>query len=181
MTYNNIYEKFLIEYDKASVTSSYPSLTKYEACAILDKAYLALIGQKFTGNNIRRSGFESDIKSISDLQGLLTTEMIPAEGASSLSDNEVIFILDPDETLYIINMFVYISGKYEPAIPVDHSTANRFRKTSYNNPWLKRPVFYVEGNKIHVLYDLENPVSGTDGRLTYIKKPYLFTDSEDST
>jgi hypothetical protein len=30
-----------------------------------------LIAQKITGNNVRRSTFESDIKSISDLQGLL--------------------------------------------------------------------------------------------------------------
>jgi len=30
MTHNDIYKKFLIEYDKADITSSYPSLTKYE-------------------------------------------------------------------------------------------------------------------------------------------------------
>jgi hypothetical protein len=61
----------MIEYDKANVTSSYPSLTKYEAATILDKAYLALIGQKFIGNNVRRSIFESDYKSTSDLQQLV--------------------------------------------------------------------------------------------------------------
>jgi hypothetical protein len=43
MTYENIYQKFMIEYDKAGITSSYPSLTEYEAATILDKAYLALI------------------------------------------------------------------------------------------------------------------------------------------
>jgi hypothetical protein len=43
MTYGQIYTKFLIEYDKADLTSSYPSLTEYEAATILDKAYLALI------------------------------------------------------------------------------------------------------------------------------------------
>lgn len=72
MTHGKVYEKFLIEYDKDNVTSSYPSLTKKEQATILDKAYLALIAQKLTGNNIRRSGLETDIKSISDLQPLVT-------------------------------------------------------------------------------------------------------------
>jgi len=41
--HSNIKTKFLIEYDKANVTSSYPSLTDYEIATILNKAYLALI------------------------------------------------------------------------------------------------------------------------------------------
>lgn len=43
----------MIEYDKENVTSSYPSLTTYEIATILDKAYLALIAQKLTGNQQR--------------------------------------------------------------------------------------------------------------------------------
>lgn len=53
MTHSDIYTKYMIEYDKAMITSSYPSITKYEAATILDKAYLALIAQKVTGNNPR--------------------------------------------------------------------------------------------------------------------------------
>lgn len=62
MTYNDIFTKFMIEYDKANITSSYPSLTNYEIATILDKAYLAVILQKFTGANPRRSPFEGDVK-----------------------------------------------------------------------------------------------------------------------
>ena len=51
MAHNDIKIKFMIEYDKANVTSSYPSLTKHEIATILNKAYLALIAQKVTGNN----------------------------------------------------------------------------------------------------------------------------------
>lgn len=53
MTYNDVYKKFMIEYDKADISSSYPSLTIYETATILDKAMLALIAQKVTGNNPR--------------------------------------------------------------------------------------------------------------------------------
>jgi hypothetical protein len=61
----------MIEYDKANVTSSYPSLTEYEVATFLDKAYNALIAQKVTGNNVRRASFESDVKSIADLGPLV--------------------------------------------------------------------------------------------------------------
>ena len=71
MTHKDIYTKFMIEYDKANVTSSYPSLTEYEVATLLDKAYLALIAQKVTGNNPRRSPFEADVKAVADVQPLV--------------------------------------------------------------------------------------------------------------
>lgn len=76
MTHKDIYTKFMIEYDKANVTSSYPSLTEFEVATMLDKAYLALISQKVTGNNVRKSSFEADIKNIADLQPLVVTKRI---------------------------------------------------------------------------------------------------------
>ena len=62
----------MIEYDKNNVASSYPSLTPYEIATILDKAYLALIAQKVTGNNPRQAPFEIDIKAIEDIRPLIT-------------------------------------------------------------------------------------------------------------
>jgi hypothetical protein len=75
MTHNDIYTKYMIEYDKANITTSYPSLTDYEIATVLDKAYLALIAEKLIGNNTRRSAFESDIKAVEDLRPLVTTLM----------------------------------------------------------------------------------------------------------
>ena len=72
----DIYTKYMIEYDKANVTSSYPSYTPYEIATFLNKALLALISQKVTGNNVRRVSFEGDTKAISDIQPLLTTQSI---------------------------------------------------------------------------------------------------------
>ena len=69
--HNDIYIKFMIEYDKAGAATSYPSLTEYEVATFLDKAYNALIAQKVTGNNYRRAGFEADLKSVADLQPLI--------------------------------------------------------------------------------------------------------------
>lgn len=182
MTHKDIYTKFMIEYDKANVASSYPSLTEYEIATILDKAYNALIAQKFTGNNPRRSSFESDNKSISDLQPLIKTDVCTGslDAANSFSANL------PNEFLY------YISSCIEHTIPeeskpmdklavriinvklVDHNTANKFLISPTNLPWVKTPVCYIEGNKITVIYDPTMQDLETDISVTFIKKPNTF-------
>lgn len=182
MTHKDIYTKFMIEYDKANVASSYPSLTEYEIATILDKAYNALIAQKFTGNNPRRSSFESDNKSISDLQPLIKTDVCTGslDAVNSFSANL------PNEFLY------YISSCIEHTIPekskpmdeltvriinvklVDHNTANKFLISPTNLPWVKTPVCYIEGNKITVIYDPMMQDLETDISVTFIKKPNTF-------
>ena len=182
MTHNDIYTKFMIEYDKANVASSYPSLTEYEIATILDKAYNALIAQKFTGNNPRRSSFESDNKSISDLQPLIKTDVCTGslDSANSFSANL------PDEFLYYISSCIEhtISEESKPMDEltvriinvklVDHNTANKFLVSPINLPWVKTPVCYIEGNKITVIYDPMMQDLETDVYVTYIKKPNTF-------
>ena len=103
MTHKDIYTKFMIEYDKANVTSSYPSLTEYEVATVLDKAYNALIAQKITGNNIRRALFETDVKAIADLGPLVRrTTKIPTVSNKISNGMEVIV---PDDMLYFIQAY----------------------------------------------------------------------------
>lgn len=182
MTHNDIYTKFMIEYDKANVASSYPSLTEYEIATILDKAYNALIAQKFTGNNPRRSSFESDNKSISDLQPLIKTDELigSSDDRNSFSANL------PDTFLYYISSYTEqdVSQEHPPMDNritrivniklVDHNTANKFLISPTNLPWVKTPVCYIEDNKITVIHDpllrdLEYIVY-----ITFIKKPNTF-------
>ena len=103
MTHNDIYIKFMIEYDKAGASTSYPSLTEYEVATVLDKAYNALIAQKVTGNNYRRSSIESDIKSIADLGPLTKSKYLRL---SSLDETDfaqnVSKAKSPQDMLYFI-------------------------------------------------------------------------------
>lgn len=96
----------MIEYDKANVTSSYPSLTQYEVATILDKAYKALIAQKVTGNNPRRAPFEADVKSVSDLEPLVVRVNIPFVNSSdNLAINASKFIL-PVNFMYYVQLLL---------------------------------------------------------------------------
>lgn len=236
MTHKNILTKFVIEYDKNNATSSYPSLTEYEIATILDKAYLALIAQKVTGNNVRRSAFETDLKSISDIQPLIIkVRKNFTDDLKSPVKNISSFVL-PSDFLYFVQLYlsssinnskkdnpyvkesdVYTPGddafvnlddndllnenevyddadqqeqesdnvssdKYElvPVKLVPHIVAEKFFATTYNMPWIKIPVCFIDNNTVNVVYDAVKPPLVEDGDpvyLTYIKKPASFVQN----
>lgn len=192
MTHKDIYTKFVIEYDKANVTSSYPSLTEYEIATVLDKAYNALIAQKITGNNVRHSMFESDVKSIADLEPLVTSVHKTSKQADRVEN--VRYVDCPDNMLYYITSYLkqdkrYIVSKdknYNPADGniertlqiklVSHDMATNFFSSPHNIPWVKDPVCYIESKKLYVVHDpINKPKFGKDDvEIVYIKQPHTF-------
>lgn len=178
MTHSDIYTKFMIEYDKADVTSSYPSLTEYEAAVLLDKAYLALIAQKLTGNNTRRIAFEGDTKAIEDLRPLIKQYKTALEKtANELVQNELTAQL-PEDMLYYVSSHCD-GGRLSNINLVSHAAAQKSKWTATNKPWLKEPVGYLD-TKFHVFIDYaEAKYFSTPGSMLmeyiYIKKPKQFT------
>ena len=185
-----IYIKFLIQYDKAGEATSYPSLTEYEIATFLDKAYNALIAQKVTGNNYRRSTYESDIKSIADLSPLITSNEIDVNPDLKYASNIVSGEL-PKDLLYFLQATVksgihttytaFDNGsaeqgsdkKYSPAdenlvrtVPiklVTHDAASNFFVSMHNMPWIKQPVCFLENGEIYIVYDPLDPIVITPG------------------
>lgn len=188
MTHQDIYIKFMIGYDKANETSSYPSLTEYEVATFLDKAYLALIAQKVTGNNSRHIGFEQDLKITEDLGPLVTTKRIDTDINTSPIPyvSNALSCRKPNDWLY------FVSGEMKRTKStsgstvektwdmqlISHEVASKFQTTAYNLPWIKHPVCYEEGDKLYVLYDsiLQSTAkAGTPAlSFTYIKRPNRF-------
>ena len=196
LTHKDIYIKFMIEYDKANVTSSYPSLTEYEVATVLDKAYNALIAQKITGNNVRRAGFEMDLKAIEDLAPLIKQEYMRFTYDDTIASNVAYGEMEQDH-LYFLECYLgyRVEGATPQAIPQDgivdrpmltklvpHAVANKFLASAFNIPWIKTPISYIEQNKLYVVFDLLNPpltyTDGSDkyftGTIVYVKKPNTF-------
>ena len=193
MKHSDIYTKFMIEYDKANVTSSYPSLTRYEIATILDKAYLAIIAQKLTGNNPRQVPFEGDTKAIEDIRPLLTNTTLSNYIKDSIVDN--LFKYDiPSNLLYYINGSVEIVNTTSsiddnrhvilPVSLISHVASERFKATANNLPWMKNPVAYIEGKNICLLIDLykyKHNHGNMKLYITYIKIPAKFVNDSDNT
>ena len=173
MTYKDIHKKYMIEYDKENVTSSYPSLTTSEIATILDKAYLALIAQKLTGNQ-QRVPFEGDIKAIEDVRNLIASKKISKSNTTLPIDNAVIYKLS--DILYFLTALVLIDGKLVTTNLVNHEIAKNFMHTATNRPWIKNSVCYIEGDNLIVLYDDYSHKNVGDLQLTYIKQPDKFVD-----
>lgn len=179
MTHNDIYTKFMIEYDKAGASTSYPSLTEYEVATVLDKAYNALIAQKVTGNNYRRSTVESDIKSIADL-GPLTKSVYLA--VSPLDEDEfarnVSKTKAPTDMLY----FLQASMKYE-----DNSLWTPFDNDAGKNSEEKQQYKYnpVDTYKTRsslvklVNHEIAQKFFVSASNIPWIKQPVCFIEDRD--
>lgn len=163
MTYGDILTKFLIEYDKANITSSFPSLTEYEIATVLDKAYLALIAQKVVGTNFRKAPFEGDVKMIEDMRPLISRSICSPKMGIAAADNEKVFTR-PSSMLYYLEGTITILENNASAFDekphktqlvelVPHSVANKYRASETNLPWMTNPVCYLERDEIRVLYD----------------------------
>lgn len=200
MTYNDIYKKFLIEYDKADVSSSYPPLTKEEIAAILNKAMYALIAQKVTGNNPRKVALDMDSKAMSDIAPLidvysLATTTISTTASDTimkeaLAQNELIYTytgnITPPE--YILDgMIMYASQARQNVQLLTSVIAGKFKQTIHNKPWMKEPIMYLQSTAtssnrptcVHVLVDPYRKPDLTNGKLYIrgIKMPDKFTSN----
>lgn len=191
MTYKDVYKKFMIEYDKADISSSYPSLTIYEVATLLDKAMLALIAQKVTGNNPRRQTLDLDMKGVADLRQITETVSCHAEFSIGNYENELVIKINDDTIpiLYILSVGLYMrtnvtnptsSYREEPVQIIPQIYSDKFKKTLTNNPWIKHPVCYIdESTRIHVFIgdNMNESYFGKDKvYLHVIIRPDLFTD-----
>lgn len=193
MTHKDIRTKFLIEYDKDAAVSSYPSLTDYEIATILDKAYLALIAQKLTGNNQRKVPFEGDIKAIEDVRPLLTTNLAQrTDNVNNGVQNQFTFKFDfganKPKLLYFIQATLQLykrtnsidadTVRINTVKLISHDDAQNFYATSNNTPWIENPVMYIEDDKAVVLYDKyeynKNPEKDPQLAVTYVRIPNSF-------
>lgn len=187
MTYNDIYKNFLIEYDKADVSSSYPSLTNEEIAAILDKAMYALIAQKVTGNNPRKVALDMDSKSMSDIAPLIkyfNTNYLVSDDSKSLvtANNELLFEFgDTGTPRYLLDGIIEYNGSDKEVVNLTTSLiSDKFKETIHNKPWIKQPIMYIQSSNlndgdevIHVLVDSRHIDKENLNPQLYIRGVYM--------
>lgn len=192
MTYNDIYKKFLIEYDKADVSSSYPSLTNEEIAAILNKAMYALIAQKVTGNNPRKVALDMDSKAMSDIAPLIKyfdTNYLASGDSESLvtANNELLFKFgDTGIPRYLLDGIIKYNDSNKEVVNLTTSLiSDKFKETIHNKPWIKQPIMYIQssnlndGDKvIHVFVDSRHIDKENLNPQLYIRGVYMPSEFE---
>ena len=194
MTYKDIYTKFLIEYDKADVSSSYPSLTNEEIAAILDKAMYALIAQKVTGNNPRKVALDMDSKAMSDIAPLIKYFDTKKSDDESLikANNELLFKFGDNGTpRYLLDGIIKYNDTDKEVVNLTTSLiSDKFKETVHNKPWIKQPIMYIQSSNlndgdeiIHVLVDSryidkENPNPNFQLYIRGVYMPSTFKGNE---
>ena len=192
MTYNDIYKKFLIEYDKADVSSSYPSLTNEEIAAILNKAMYALIAQKVTGNNPRKVALDMDSKSMSDIAPLIKyfdTNYLAFGDSESLvtANNELLFKFgDTGTPRYLLDGIIKYNDSDKEVVNLTTSLiSDKFKETIHNKPWIKQPIMYIQSSNsndgdevIHVFVDSRHIDKENLNPQLYIRGVYMPSEFE---
>lgn len=175
MVTTDLHQQFKVEYDKANVISSYPSVLAEEIDMWLNKAYLMLVSQKLTGNNFRHVAFEGDVKRISDLQPLVVSTSITTHTNAGFVKNAIQFDLSKiTDFLYYVVATIKLGNEPSEVLLSSHDMAQRVKETDINKPWIPRPVASIDGNIATIYYDrITYPTieASTELYLTYIKQP----------
>ena len=178
MTHKDIYTKFMIEYDKAGASTSYPSLTEYEVATVLDKAYNALIAQKVTGNNYRRSTLESDIKSIADLGPLTKSVYLPVKQLDDFefASNVTKATMQPDMLYFLQASMKYVDGSLYTPFDNDKKDADGIQVYKYN------PADGVKERSVPVKlvnHEIAQKFFASASNIPWIKQPVCFLEDKD--
>lgn len=187
MISSDLFKIFKVEYDKANVISSYPSFLTEEIEIFLNKGYLTTVSRKFSGNNVRKIGFEGDVAATSDLQNLITTVSLTEHTNVGSVNNAIKFNIKQLPLLYFVSArLTFSNGEALECMLTNHDIYKSAAETTLNKPWLPNPVCVLESDGIVIYYDtLMNPKTGSSHsistlQLTYCKQPnkisYLASD-----
>ena len=77
--------------------------------------------------------------------------------------------------MFFVDAVLNMGSNKANVVLVDHATAQRFRKTYDNNPWIETPVGVIEDNTLYVYYDEISMIPSTID-ITYIKTPTKIED-----
>ena len=180
MTRPEFHKYFKIALDKNAQGVAYggsPSFLPEEIDYWLDTAYYQLINNKFTGNNPLKQPFEQSVKRISDLQNLIRTDKAIVATKETGTNSCYVENLFNGTRMFFVDAILNYSGGRANVKLMDHLTAQKFKVTSNNTPWIEDPIGTIEDNKLYVLYDPIAMSSDTYSiDLTYVKTPTKIED-----
>ena len=178
MTRTELHIAFKTAMDKNSLSVAFggcPAFLPEEIDYWLNQGLYQEINTKFTGNNAIKTSFEGNTKRIHDLERLIKTDKNVSVIIESNVNRVYVANLHNGERMFFVDAVLNIGGGKANVVLVDHITAQRFRRTHTNNPWVEKPVGVIEDNTLYIYYD-EVSMEPDTIDITYIKTPTKIED-----
>ena len=214
MTVSEIHKAFKVIMDKNAEAVAFggcPAFLPEEIDLFLNQAYIEIISNKFTGQNVLQAPFEGSVKRIADLEGLVKTDY---DVEVTLTPNTNVLTLDDyknkdgqyQRMLYVT---VVLHGAFQRVIGVteqksdsqieqtdktitslpdgatctliDHDIARSFLRTYNNDPWIDTPISTLENNTLKIYIDTHSIAGPYSIDITYVKYPQIINYLEPDT
>ena len=185
MTVSEIHKAFKVIMDKNAEAVAFggcPAFLPEEIDLFLNQAFIEIISNKFTGQNILQVPFEGSVKRVADLEGLVKTDTnisltaTPNTNVLTLDD----FANSGTRMLYVTSI-LHFNNSSSICVLVSHEDARRFLKTYNNDPWIDTPVSTLENNRLKIMidtYTMEDPYTMD---ITYVSFPPRIDSTEPTT
>lgn len=176
MTIQDMHMAVKMELDK-NVLSNLPSFTDEQIDWAINKGYLRVINQYFTGHNPTQVAFEDNKKRIADLNRLIRVAPAMVANVQSVVANERTFdYSNITDVMIPISCVLYNpnNGITYATEDVNHVDIENFKICNGNFPWIPNPAVIYEGSTIIAYIDaieVEDFIGNEYAVLRYIKHP----------
>ena len=174
MTRDQLHIAFKIALDKNSQSIAFggcPAFLPEEIDYWLNQGMYQEVSNKFTGLNTLKQPFEKSVKRIHDLEKLVQTDQIVSLQKDSMYNRCSCDNYFKNKMFYVDCVF-YFGGKQSNVILTDHITADKFKKTYNNLPYIETPVATIENDSLIIYFDpITMDADDYFADITYVKEP----------
>ena len=185
MTVSEIHKAFKVIMDKNAEAVAFggcPAFLPEEIDLFLNQAFIEIVSNKFTGQNILQVPFEGSVKRVADLEGLVKTDTnisltaIPNTNVLTLDD-----FSNSDTRMFYVTSILHFNNSSSICVLVSHEDARRFLKTYNNDPWIDTPVSTLENNRLKIMIDTYTMEPPYTMDITYVSFPPRIDSTEPTT
>ena len=185
MTVSEIHKAFKVIMDKNAEAVAFggcPAFLPEEIDLFLNQAFIEIVSNKFTGQNVLQVPFEGSVKRVADLEGLVKTD---TNVSLTATPNTNVLTLDDfsngNTRMFYVTSILHFNGKSSICVLVSHEDARRFLKTYNNDPWIDTPVVTLEDNQLKVMIDTYTMEAPYTIDLTYVSFPPIIDSNSPTT
>ena len=185
MIVSEIHKAFKVMMDKNAEAVAFggcPAFLPEEIDLFLNQAFIEIISNKFTGQNVLQTPFEGSVKRVADLEGLVKTD----KGISLALDSSTNVLTlenfsNTGKRMFYVTSVLHFNDTSSTCILVSHDDARKFLKTYNNDPWVDTPVATLEDNKLKVMIDTHSMNSPYTIDITYVSFPPIIDSANANT